>query len=263
MADVDDPDHCDSGLRMDIVRSLSLLVEAFPRECGAFVQPLLPTIWSALVSGVGQYVETVVNSDCDTGEGGAVDAVDSDGELLGRESLVYSLFALMQAFSKDRRYRPIVTSTLDDLVYHVISYMQITDEQIHVWSADANRYAEEEDDETNSYNVRVAGQELLRELAEVTPKKTAAAVCSAVTAHLRESQTIRMSVAAQQFEDADERADAEKLWWKRDEAALLALHSVDSAILSVNICILYSLLLHRFVLPLFLPITFYFFFTHL
>ena len=50
---------------------------------------------------------------------------------------------------------------MDDLIYYIVLYMQITEEQIRMWSENPDQFVEDEDDETLSYSVRISAQDVL------------------------------------------------------------------------------------------------------
>ena len=70
-----------------------------------------------------KYVREVVN------EGGTEDeVVDSDGEVLGFEGLVFAIFEFVHALVETKKFRGAVKSGLADLMYYIVLYMQITGE---------------------------------------------------------------------------------------------------------------------------------------
>lgn len=54
-----------------------------------------------------------------------------------------------------------VRKGMNDLIYYIILYMQITEEQASSWSENPDRFVEDEDDETLSYSVRISAQDVL------------------------------------------------------------------------------------------------------
>ena len=60
-------------------------------------------------------------------EGGDEDEVaNSDGEVLGFETLVFAIFEFVDALVEAKRFRGAVKSGLSDLMYYIVLYMQIT-----------------------------------------------------------------------------------------------------------------------------------------
>ncbi|EPY89521.1 importin-9 [Camelus ferus] len=144
------------------------------------------------------------------------DPVDSDGEVLGFENLVFSIFEFVHALLENSKFKSTVKKALPELIYYVILYMQITEEQIKVWTANPQQFVEDEDDDTFSYTVRIAAQDLLLAVATDFQNESAAALAAAATRHLQEAEQTRSSGAEH--------------WWKTHEACMLALGSVKSVL---------------------------------
>ena len=52
------------------------------------------------------------------------------GEVLGFESLVYSVFEFIMGMMDSNKFRATVKKSMDQLLYYVVLYMQITEEQV-------------------------------------------------------------------------------------------------------------------------------------
>jgi len=50
---------------------------------------------------------------------------------------------------------------LSDIMYYIVMFMQITEEQCQKWTENPNAYIEDEDDDSFSFTVRVHSQDLL------------------------------------------------------------------------------------------------------
>ncbi|CAM4697624.1 unnamed protein product, partial [Caretta caretta] len=144
------------------------------------------------------------------------DPVDSDGEVLGFENLVFSIFEFVHALLENHKFKSTVKKALPELIYYIILYMQITEEQIKVWTANPQQFVEDEDDDTFSYTVRIAAQDLLLAVAADFQNESATALAAAATRHLQEAEQAKNSGAEH--------------WWKIHEACMLALGSVKSVI---------------------------------
>ncbi|XP_049714232.1 importin-9 isoform X2 [Elephas maximus indicus] len=138
------------------------------------------------------------------------------GEVLGFENLVFSIFEFVHALLENSKFKSTVKKALPELIYYVILYMQITEEQIKVWTANPQQFVEDEDDDTFSYTVRIAAQDLLLAVATDFQNESAAALAAAATRHLQEAEQTKNSGAEH--------------WWKIHEACMLALGSVKSII---------------------------------
>ncbi|XP_035871902.1 importin-9 isoform X3 [Phyllostomus discolor] len=208
---VPDGPAADSGFKMEVLKAVTALVKNFPKHMVASMQQILPIVWNTLTESAAFYVRTEVNY---TEE--VEDPVDSDGEVLGFENLVFSIFEFVHALLENSKFKSAVRKALPDLLYYVTLYMQITEEQIKVWTANPQQFVEDEDDDTFSYTVRIAAQDLLLAVATEFQNESAAALAAAATRHLQEAEQARSGGAEH--------------WWKVHEACMLALGSVKAVL---------------------------------
>ncbi|KAI1893099.1 hypothetical protein AGOR_G00140410 [Albula goreensis] len=198
-----DGSSSDSGLKMEVLKAVTTLVKNFPKPMVASMQQILPIVWNTLTEKVN-YTEEVD------------DPVDSDGEVLGFENLVFSIFEFVHTLLENNKFKSTVKKALPELIYYVILYMQITEEQIKVWTANPQQFVEDEDDDTFSYTVRISAQDLLLAVAAEFQNESAVALAAAATRHLQEAEQAKNSGNVH--------------WWKVHEACMLALGSVKSII---------------------------------
>ena len=67
-----------------------------------------------------KYVREVVS------EGGAdAELVDSDGEVLGFENLVFAIFEFVHALVDSNKFKSAVKAGLSELMYYIVIYMQV------------------------------------------------------------------------------------------------------------------------------------------
>ncbi|XP_065451174.1 importin-9 isoform X2 [Chrysemys picta bellii] len=191
--------------------AVTALVKNYPKHMVSSMQQILPIVWNTLTESAAFYVRTEVNY---TEE--VEDPVDSDGEVLGFENLVFSIFEFVHALLENHKFKSTVKKALPELIYYIILYMQITEEQIKVWTANPQQFVEDEDDDTFSYTVRIAAQDLLLAVAADFQNESATALAAAATRHLQEAEQAKNSGAEH--------------WWKIHEACMLALGSVKSVI---------------------------------
>ncbi|XP_043389542.1 importin-9 isoform X1 [Chelonia mydas] len=201
----------DSGFKMEVLKAVTALVKNYPKHMVSSMQQILPIVWNTLTESAAFYVRTEVNY---TEE--VEDPVDSDGEVLGFENLVFSIFEFVHALLENHKFKSTVKKALPELIYYIILYMQITEEQIKVWTANPQQFVEDEDDDTFSYTVRIAAQDLLLAVAADFQNESATALAAAATRHLQEAEQAKNGGAEH--------------WWKIHEACMLALGSVKSVI---------------------------------
>ena len=71
-----------------------------------------------------KYVREVVS------EGGAdAELVDSDGEVLGFENLVFAIFEFVHALVDSNKFKSAVKAGLSELMYYIVIYMQVWSSQ--------------------------------------------------------------------------------------------------------------------------------------
>ncbi|XP_032406561.1 importin-9 [Xiphophorus hellerii] len=201
----------DSGLKMEVLKAVTALVKNFPKPMVSSMQQILPIVWNTLTESAAFYVRTEVNYTEEVD-----DPVDSDGEVLGFENLVFSIFEFVHTLLENNKFKSTVRKALPELIYYIILYMQITEDQVKVWTANPQQFVEDEDDDTFSYSVRISAQDLLLAVAAEFQNESAAALAAAATRHLQEAEQAKNG--------------GSEHWWKIHEACMLALGSVKTII---------------------------------
>lgn len=80
------------------------------------------------------------------------------GEIINFNNLIIAIFEFVSSILDRKRFSNLLDNLLQDVMYYLIIFMQITEDQIELWSSSPNQFVEEED---ASYNVRISAQELL------------------------------------------------------------------------------------------------------
>ncbi|MPC24070.1 Importin-9 [Portunus trituberculatus] len=191
-----------------MVVALTVLMKNVPKQMGQYLGEVLGPVWQTLTTSAETYVNTTVNARED-----ADDPVDSDGEVLGFENLVFTIFEFVHALVETTKHKQLVRRGVADLVYFLLLYMQMTEDQIENWSNNPDAFVEDEDEDSFAYSVRISAQDLLLELAE----ECGQGLVVAVGRHLERA--------------AGQRAAGDPAWWKTHEAVMLALGSVRDLIL--------------------------------
>ena len=52
------------------------------------------------------------------------------GDVLGFENLVYTVFEFVHSLIESSRFRSTVKKTVDQIIYYIIIYMQMTEDQV-------------------------------------------------------------------------------------------------------------------------------------
>uniref|UniRef100_A0A3P9NV44 Importin 9 n=1 Tax=Poecilia reticulata TaxID=8081 RepID=A0A3P9NV44_POERE len=199
----------DSGLKMEVLKAVTALVKNFPKPMVSSMQQILPIVWNTLTESAALYPSHHQIYEVD-------DPVDSDGEVLGFENLVFSIFEFVHTLLENNKFKSTVRKALPELIYYIILYMQITEDQVKVWTANPQQFVEDEDDDTFSYSVRISAQDLLLAVAAEFQNESAAALAAAATRHLQEAEQAKNG--------------GSEHWWKIHEACMLALGSVKTII---------------------------------
>uniref|UniRef100_A0A3Q4GDQ2 Importin 9 n=1 Tax=Neolamprologus brichardi TaxID=32507 RepID=A0A3Q4GDQ2_NEOBR len=136
----------DSGLKMEVLKAVTALVKNFPKPMVSSMQQILPIVWNTLTESAALY---------------PLQCHLCDSEVLGFENLVFSIFEFVHTLLENNKFKSTVRKALPELIYYIILYMQITEDQIKVWTANPQQFVEDEDDDTFSYSVRISAQDLL------------------------------------------------------------------------------------------------------
>jgi len=208
---VPDSATSDPGLRTEVLKALTVLVKNVPKQMATWLPQILPPVWSILTSSAEKYVREVVSQ-----AGEDEEVVDSDGEVIGFENLVFAIFEFVHALVETNKFKGAVKAGLSELVYYIVLYMQITEEQCEKWSENPDSFVEEEDEDTFAYSVRISSQDLLMALCDEFEVECCASLAAAVTRHLTEA--------------GQARAAGREEWWKMHEAAMLALGSAQEVL---------------------------------
>ncbi|KAF9581008.1 hypothetical protein BGW38_002133, partial [Lunasporangiospora selenospora] len=184
----------------------------FPKLTSPYLLPVLSSVWQDVLNLRVRYLSEYVNSNDSTGES----FQDSDGETIGFESLLFVQFDFIQMACRRRKVTQSAfvgqgdqAGILPELVWNLLSFLQMTDDQADTWIADPNQFIADEEDDSYSFNVRIAAQDLLASLMDNFEQETLRAL------NLSVQQEITNSVSA--------KSSGHTSWWKSQESSLLAV----------------------------------------
>lgn len=228
-------DQVDIGLRKDALDCLTILLRNCRKRLVKWMPSILSTVWHSLTCSATVYVNTVVNSDQADIDGVMEAPVDSDGETIGLESFIFSIFEFVGVLVGTPKSRKLIKQGLADLIYYLLIYMQITDDQIQVWSINPDQFVDDEDEDSYAVSIRLSAQDVLLSLAmEFEENESAAsyemfkiAFVEALKRHFTESNQIKHSAAVASNNNSHSN------WWKIQESCLLALGSLCSSCIEV------------------------------
>lgn len=150
-------------LNVQLLQTLSLILSNFSKYIIPYLNGILEPIWLDLIQLRERYVSEFVREsgpDFETFQ-------DSDGEVIGFETLLFEQFEFFGLASRKKSTRSLFLGPkgdgelLREVVYIILSYMQMTEDQVEAWLTDANQFVADEEDDTFSFNVRIAAEDLL------------------------------------------------------------------------------------------------------
>ncbi|KAG2706798.1 hypothetical protein I3760_05G118900 [Carya illinoinensis] len=184
----EDPD--DWSLRMEVLKCLNQFAQNFPSLTES------------------QFME-------DSYEG----RYDSDGAEKSLDSFVIQMLEFLLTVVGSAKLVKFVANSVKEVVYHTIAFLQMTEQQVHTWSVDANQFVADEDDVT--YSCRVSGSLLLEEIVNTCGGEGIDAIMDAAKKRFNESQ--------------QQKASGSTVWWRIREATLFALASVSEQLVELQV----------------------------
>lgn len=209
----DDPD--DWSIRMEVLKCLNQFVQNFPSLAETQFRVVVGPLWRTFVSSLRVYEQASIEGTEDPYEG----RYDSDGAEQSLESFVIQLFEFLLTLVGSAKLVKVVANNVKELAYYTISFLQITENQVHSWSLDANQYVADEDD--NTYSCRVSGALLLEEVVGSCGAEAIDAIVDAAKNRFADSQQAKVAGSA--------------AWWRIREAILFALSSLSDQLLEAEV----------------------------
>jgi hypothetical protein len=83
------------------------------------------------------------------------------GEVMNFNNLIIAIFEFVSTLIDHKKYANLLNNFLSDIMYYIILFMQVTEDQIDLWTNNPNQFIEEDDQCANAFNVRISAQELL------------------------------------------------------------------------------------------------------
>ncbi|XP_039044693.1 importin-9-like [Hibiscus syriacus] len=208
-------DSDDWSTRMEVLKCLNQFVQNFPSFTESLFMVIVEPLWQTFVSSLRVYTRSAIEGTEDPYEG----SYDSDGAEKSLDSFVVQLFEFLLTIVGSTKLVKVVANNISELVYYTIAFLQVTEQQIHMWSTDVNQFVADEDDVT--YSCRVSGALLLEEVATCCGEKGIDAIISAAGRRFSESQ--------------QEKAGGSVVWWRLREATLFALASLSEQLLEAEV----------------------------
>ena len=132
----------DFGLHSAVLQLVDALVHEFPDETAPFLPTLIPPIWNLFLTHFNVYVAMAV-----TGAGEIEAPVDEDGNVLGMERMIGDIMLVIIHVAESGTMRQMLAATLNDLMFYLIGYSQMTVDQEDMWMADVDEFVSAEFEE--------------------------------------------------------------------------------------------------------------------
>ncbi|XP_065902676.1 importin-9-like [Dysidea avara] len=110
-------------IHKEVISSLSTLLREFPKMMAGHLATVLQPIWNVVISSTNKYVHCEVNSLM-----GSAQMVDSDGECLGMEQVLFTVFEFFETLtcSEYKKLHKPVATVMNDFVHLLARYMHAT-----------------------------------------------------------------------------------------------------------------------------------------
>ncbi|KAK7306998.1 hypothetical protein VNO77_39674 [Canavalia gladiata] len=197
----------DWSIRMEVLKCLNQFILNFSSLVISEFEVILGPLWNTFVSSLRVYEQASIEGTEDSYDG----RYDSDGSEKSLDSFVIQLFELLLTIVGNPRLGKVVVTNVKELVYYTIAFLQMTEQQVHTWSVDANQFIADEDDGT--YSCRISGVLLLEEVVNSFDGEGVLAIIDAAKQWFTESQIRKVAGNAS--------------WWRIREATLFALSSLS------------------------------------
>ncbi|CAG8628530.1 5148_t:CDS:10, partial [Ambispora leptoticha] len=199
------------GLKLEITKCVNFSTHNYPKLVSPHLISLLEAIWTDL----SKYVRQLSDS---------TDYYESDGEPIGFEHLLYAQFEFIGLCIRKKTTQTIFignngeATLLKEIIWIIISYMQMTQDQVETWLNDSNQFVEEDDEDTIKFTIRVSAEELLQILLDKFPELAFQALQEATQKHIEASHKARVA--------------GDPAWWKIQEACLKAIGFISEELIT-------------------------------
>lgn len=205
--------HSSFRLKTQIIKVLKYMVSDMSKFTNQYLAAILPHIWQLLTQMADIYIKVIVNI---TEESPFVSNSEGD-ESEDFTALILQTFEFLHTIIETKTFKGAVTNVLTDLIYIIIIYMQMTEEQVQSWLEDPEKFVEDEDDQGIDFTIRSTVLDVLLITGQEYEQKFLPSFSEALSKHI--------AVA-----DADRNAGNPN-WWKVYEASMLAVGSFKDVII--------------------------------
>ncbi|XP_030375872.1 importin-9 [Scaptodrosophila lebanonensis] len=205
-------------LRAEIIKVFTYLVSEMPKYVNPFMNRILPIIWQLLTQIADTYVKVTVNqtepSPFPSGEN------EDDDEQTNFQTMIIQILEFINCIVTCGKLRGNIKNVLTDLIYIMIVYIQLCEEQLEDWQDDPDKYVDDEDDGGAELTVRMCGRDVLLAINDEFGVKAIQPLQEALGRHFSVAEA--------------EKAAGNVHWWKIQEACMDAVHGFRDIILDGN-----------------------------
>lgn len=205
--------HSSFQLKTQIVKVLKYMISDMPKFANQYLSAILPPIWQLLTQMADIYIKVIVNETEETPFASNAEGDENEDFI----SMIMQIFEFLHTIIEIKKYKGAVTSVLTDLIYIVILYMQMTEEQVQSWNDDPEKFVDDEDEQGVDFSIRTTAHDVLLIIGQEYEQKMLPCFSEALGKHI--------TVA-----DADRNA-GHPHWWKLYEASMLAVGSFKELII--------------------------------
>uniref|UniRef100_A0A6B2EI92 Putative importin 9 n=1 Tax=Phlebotomus kandelakii TaxID=1109342 RepID=A0A6B2EI92_9DIPT len=195
-------------MKKSILKVLCYMIRDMPKFIQPHINTILPPIWQLMTQTADMYVKISVNRSMQSPF-----ADDDDDESSNFSSMILQLFDFIQGIIESGKFKATIHSVLTDLIYIMVVFMQITEEQIENWTDDPENFVLDDDEEGTDFSIRVSAQDVLLILSQEYEMKVLPSLSEALSRHC---------VVA----DAEKNAGNGN-WWKIHEACMLTVGNYE------------------------------------
>ncbi|KAJ3073022.1 hypothetical protein HDU98_002402 [Podochytrium sp. JEL0797] len=206
--------------KTEIFYTLEFLVTKFPVPMRPFFPDTFQLVWQNATALYPLYKSTTLTPTDGTD---AVEEVDTDGDVMGMNSLLFNVFAILGVGAESKWMDGLfvgeggsASGLMKALVEVGVSYAQISDSQIESWESDLNTYIQEEEETAPSFTMRYAVSMLFDQLTARHSTRFIQSLLGAVMTLFEASKKAR------------EQGDAN--WWRMLESCLYCMTMEQEAI---------------------------------
>ncbi|CDZ96419.1 Predicted importin 9 [Phaffia rhodozyma] len=224
------------GIKKEIYKTINALHQSFPRSISSdLIISLLPLIFRDMKTLLPPFYRHFVSTTSDDAVPSSLGEKDEETRI---EQVVCPILDLMIALTRANKLgstwvgigrkkkgtkaeagEGTETAELELVVEAVLGFTAMTTEDEDSWANDPNAFVADDDDETDLYNMRIAGHDFVSTLLEKYPRPVARVLQKTVHARIESSK------AGQISGDPD--------WWKGLESSLALIGGISDNLLDL------------------------------